>query len=62
MNCLEMDVVQIAGRRFFIRPGVADFRLERGKFSSICQIELVLEDGCAGTAIVIGNGVIHGLR
>ena len=62
MNCFEMGIVQIAGRRLFICPGVADFRLERGKFISICQIEFVLENRTAGIAIVIGNGVIHGVR
>jgi hypothetical protein len=62
VNCFEMGIVQITARRFFIRPSVADFRLERGKFIGICQIEFVLENRCAGIAIIIGNGVIRVVR
>jgi hypothetical protein len=62
MNRFEMGVVQIASRRLFVRPRVAHFRLERGKFIGIRQIELVLENRRAGIAIIIGNGVIHAVR
>ena len=62
MDCFEMGVIQITGSCLFICPSIADFGLEIGKFISIRQIEFVLENRCAGIAIVIGNGVIYRAR
>jgi hypothetical protein len=54
---MTVEDPQDKARRLFICPSVADFGLEIGKLISIRQIEFVLENRCAGIAIVIGNGV-----
>lgn len=43
MNRLEMREIQIAGREFFVGPGVAHFRFERVEFVRVGKIELVFD-------------------
>jgi hypothetical protein len=55
----EVTEIQVAGREFFIGSCVADFRFEGRQFFGVAKVELVLEDGCTGIAVLVGNSVIH---
>jgi hypothetical protein len=59
VNRFEVLEIEIARREFFIRSRVAYFRFKCIEFLSLCEIELVLQNGCAGIAVFVGNSVIQ---
>ena len=59
VNGFEVPEIEIARREFFVRSRVAYFRFKCIEFVSVREIELVLQNGRVGIAVLVGNSVIH---
>jgi hypothetical protein len=59
VNGFEVLEVEITSGEFFIRSRVAYFRFKCMEFLGIPEIELVLQNGRAGIAVLVRNRVVH---